>query len=169
MSKLVTPEFKGSFVSVMEPKAFSADQDPKYSMVIGLPKSDEFWEKMTKAIEKACMDKWGEIPKKLKTFFKDGNDEDEKYGWEGLKLFTASNKTKPGVVIKEDGVLREPISNDEIYSGAVYRCSVRPYAYEYNKSKGVAISLDNVMKVRDGDKFTSRAKAEDDFSDFLDD
>ena len=169
MTKLVTPEFRGSFVTVMEPKAFSPEQPAKYSMVVGLPKEDPFWKKMDKAIEEVCTEKWGEVPKKLKTFFKDGDEEDEKYGWQGLKLFTASNKSKPGVVIREDGELREPMSNDEIYSGAYYRASVRPYAYEYNKTKGVAISLDNVMKVSDGEKFTSRSNPEDDFNDFLED
>lgn len=168
MTKLVTPEFRGSFVNVLKARAYG-EGEPKFSTVIGLPKDDAFWKKMDKAIEDACLEKWGEVPKKLKTFFKDGDEEEEKYGWEGLKLFTASNKSRPGVVVREDGELREPISEDEIYSGAYYRASVRPYAYEYQKSKGVAISLDNIMKVKEGEKFTSRTSANEDFSDFLDD
>ena len=168
MTKIITPEFRGSFVTLMEPKAFSADQAPKYSMVIALPKEDEFFKKLKASIDEAAMTKWGEIPKKLKTFLKDGDEEDEKYDWQGLTVFTASNKSKPGVVVKsEDGKLEEPMTNEEIYSGAFYRASVRPYAYEYNKTKGVAISLDNVMKTKDGEKFTSRTSATEDFSEFL--
>lgn len=166
-AKLITPEFRGSFVTVMEPKAFDQDQTPKYSMVLTFEKDSEFMTKLNKMVDAVAIEKWGEVPKKLRTFFKDGDQEDEKYGWQGMTVFTASNKSKPGVVIRgEDGSLNPPMENDEIYSGAFYRAAIRPYAYEYNKSKGVAISLDNVMKTKDGEKFTSRTTAEQDFADF---
>lgn len=168
MTKIITPLFRGSFVTLMEPKAFSPDQAAKYSMVIALPKEDKFFAELQTKIEEAAMAKWGEIPKKLKTFLKDGDEEDEKYDWQGKTVFTASNKSKPGVVVRsEDGQLVEPMTNEEIYSGAFYKASVRPYAYEYNKTKGVAISLDNVCKVKDGEKFTSRTSATEDFADFV--
>lgn len=167
-AKLITPEFRGSFVQVMEPKAFDQTQEPKYSMVIVIPKEDAFVAKLNKMIEAVAVEKWGELPKKLKTFIKDGDEEDEKYDWAGNIVFTASNKSKPGVVVRaEDGSLAEPMTKEEIYSGAFYRASIRPYAYEYNKAKGVAISLDNVMKVKDGEKFTSRTSAQEDFADFV--
>jgi len=165
--KLVTPEFRGSFVNLMKPRAFADGQDAKYSMTISVPKTDKFWTDLKNNMDSACMTKWGEIPKKLKTFIKDGDEEDEKYNWQGMNLFTASNKDKPGIVVKSEQGLVEPMDESEIYSGAYYRASIRPYAYEYNKSKGVAISLDNVMKVMDGDKFTSRTKATEDFADFV--
>lgn len=168
MTKLVTPEFRGSFVTVNEPKAFEQGGTPKYSMVIAMPKDGEFMKKLMASVEEVAIAKWGEMPKKLKTYFKDGDTEEEKYGWEGMTVFTASNKSKPGIVVKrEDGTISEPISNDEIYSGAYFRASIRAYAFEYNKSKGVTISLDNVMKTMDGEKFTSRTTAKDDFADFV--
>lgn len=168
MSKLITPKFRGSFVTVMEPKAFSADQAAKYSVVIALPKENDFWKKLDDAIESAAVTKWGEKPAKMKTFIKDGDDEDEKYGWQGCWVITASNKSRPGVVVRqEDGSMVEPVSNDEIYSGAYYAAAIRPYAYEFNKSKGVAISLDNLCKISEGEKFTSRTSAEDDFKDVI--
>ena len=166
MSKLITPTIRGSFVTVMKPKAFDETQDPKYSMVIAIDKEDKFWDDLDKAIEEACIAKWGEVPKKFKLAIKDGDEEDEKYDWAGKKVFTASNKTAPGVVVKTEQGLVEPMSDDEIYSGAFYKCAVRPYAYEYKKAKGVAISLDNVLKVKDGEKFTSRTSATEDFADF---
>lgn len=167
-AKLITPEFRGSFVTLDKPKSFDGKQEPKYSMVIALPKDDAFVAQLHKMVEKVCIEKWGEVPKKLKLAIKDGDEEDEKYNWKGLTVFTASNKSKPGVVVRqEDGKIIEPISNEEIYSGAFYRASIRPYAYEYEKSKGVAISLDNVMKTKDGEKFTSRTTAKDDFADFV--
>ena len=168
MSKLITPEFRGSFVNVMQPKAFSNDQEPKYSIVIPMEKDGEFMKKLRATIDEVCMEKWGEVPKKYKLSIKDGDKEDEKYGWAGYEIFTASNKTKPGVVVRdENGKIEEPMSNEEIYSGAYYRASIRPYAYEYQKAKGVAISLDNLMKVKDGEKFTSKTTAQEDFKDFV--
>jgi len=165
--KLITPEFRGSFVNVMEARSFDGTQDAKYSMTLAFEKDCDFMKKLHKTIEAAAIQKWGEVPKKLKTFFKDGDEEDEKYGWADHDVFTASNKSKPGVVVRqEDGSLEEPMDASEIYSGAFYRASIRPYAYEYQKSKGVAISLDNVMKVKDGEKFTSRTSATEDFSEF---
>lgn len=168
-TKLVTPEFRGSFVQVMEPKAFKQGDTPKYSMSIPLPKDDEFFKKLDEMVKQVCMEKWGEVPKKLaKKFLKDGDLEDEKYGWEGLNIISASNKSKPGIVVRdEEGKLVEPMTNEEIYSGAYYRASIRPYAYTYEKAKGVAISLDNLMKTKDGEKFTSRTTANEDFADFV--
>lgn len=167
MAKVITPEFRGSFVNVMEAKAYSADQDPKYSMTIAIPKDDKFWKELNAEIKAVCIKKWNEVPKKYKTFFKDGDEEEEKYGFKGMTVFTASNKQKPGIVVKNDkGDLVEPMNNDEIYSGAYYRASLRPYAYEYQNSKGVAISLDNVMKTKEGERFGSKTSAAEDFSDF---
>ena len=70
MTKLITPEFRGSFVTVMQPKAFSPDQAAKYSIVVALPKDEKFFADLDAAIQAAAMEKWGEIPKKLKTFLK---------------------------------------------------------------------------------------------------
>jgi len=167
MSKIITPAFRGSFVNVLKPRAFSESQDPKFSMVIAIDKEDKFWQQLDKTIKEVATDKWGEVPKKLKTFIKDGDDEEEKYNLQGKRLFTASNKSAPGVLIKTENGLEEVVDPEDIYSGAFYRASIRPYAYEYQNSKGVAISLDNVLKVKDGEKFTSRTTAQDDFKEYL--
>lgn len=169
MSKLITPVFRGSFVNVLKPRAYSPEQEPKFSMSIAIDKNDEFWKKLDSAIKSVAEDKWGEVPKKLKTFIKNGDDEEEKYGWQGMNVFTASNKSAPGVLVKnpENGAVEEVVDEEEIYSGAFYRVSIRPYAYEFQNSKGVAISLDNVLKVKDGEKFTSKTSAMDDFKEYV--
>lgn len=167
MKKLITPEIRGSFVNLLKPKAYSKDQAPKYSMVIAIDKNDKFIADLKKAMDEVAIEKWGEVPAKLKTFLKDGDQEEEKYGWNGKLVFTASNKSAPGVLVKTEQGLVEPVSEEDIYSGAYYRCSVRPYAYEYEKSKGVTISLDNVLKTKDGEKFTSKTSAAEDFADFV--
>lgn len=167
MTKLITPVFRASFVTVMKPKAYSAGQDPKYSIVIPLDKEDKFFEDLQKAVDQVCMDKWGEIPKKLAfKSLKDGDKEEEKYDWAGKTVITATNKSQPGILMKTEQGLVEPTTDEDIYSGAYFRASIRPYAYEFEKTRGVAISLDNVLKVKDGEKFTSKTSAADDFADF---
>lgn len=168
MSKLITPEHKASFCNVMEPRAFSPDQDPKYSTTIAIDKKDKFWKQLDKAIEEVAIAKFGEVPRRLKTFIKDGDNEEEKYGWEGKFVITASNKSAPGVLVKTEQGLVEPISKGDVYSGCFCRASIRPFAYTYQNTKGVAISLDNFLKTKDGDKFTTRSTAAEDFSEFVD-
>lgn len=168
-AKLITPEFRGSFVTVNEPRAFKEGDTPKYSISIPLEKDHPFFKKLDDMVKAVAKEKWGEVPKKLAMkFLKDGDLEDEKYDWGGMDIISASNKSKPGVLVREeDGTLVEPMSPEEIYSGAFYRASIRPYAYTYEKAKGVAISLDNLLKVKDGEKFTSRTSATEDFADFV--
>lgn len=168
-AKIITPIFRGSFVNVIKPKAFSKDQEPKYSIVISIEKENKFWKELDEKIKAVAVEKWGEVPKKLKTFIKDGDDEEEKYGWEGTNVFTASNKNPVGILMKTDQGMIEPTNGEEdIYSGAYYRASIRPYAYEYQNTKGVAISLDNLLKVTDGEKFTAKTSAKEDFKEFID-
>ena len=166
--KLITPEHTASFCNVMEAKAFSKDQEAKFSTVIAIDKEDKFWKKLDKAIEEVAITKWGEVPKKLKIYKKNGDDEEEKYGWEGKFVITASNKSAPGALIKTDQGLVEPISKDDIYSGCKCRVSLRPFAWAYQNTKGVSFSLDNFLKTGEGKKFTSRTTAAEDFADFAD-
>lgn len=167
MTKLITPEFRGSFCNLMTPRAFDADKPAKYSMTIPIAADDQFWKDLDKAIEAAAMKKWGEIPRKMKTFIKDGDDEDPKYGWGGCLVITASNTQQPGILLKTESGTAEPVAEDDVRSGHYFRAAIRPYAYEYNKTKGVAISLDNVLRTREGEGFTGKTDASDDFSEFI--
>lgn len=168
MTKLITPEFRGSFCNLMTPRAFDADKPAKYSMSIVLDADNKFWKDLDKVIEAAAIKKWGEVPRKMKTFIKDGDDEDPKYGWEGCLVVTASNTKSPGLLIKTENGTAEPVSEDDMRSGHFYRAAIRPYAYEHKVGgKGVSISLDNVLRTREGDGFTGKTNASDDFSEFI--
>lgn len=171
--KLTTPEFRGSYVNLIEPRAVSDDPgaEKKYSMLIVLSKTDPeakaFVKKLEAAIQTASAEKHGKpIPKeRLKHYpIKDG-DNDEKEDFHGHWLISASNKFKPGAIDLNGQKL---ISTEDLYSGAWYRASISCWAWDNPKGgKGVSINLKNVLKVRDDDAFTGVAKAEDDFADFL--
>ena len=165
MSKLITPEFRGSFVHLLEPHAIKGVEGAKarYQITIPLPKKDAFWQELNGLIEETAKGKWGKIPPKMKSPVKDG-DEEERPELAGCYSVQATSNNKPGIV----GTNLKPVmSADEIYSGAYYRASIRAYAWEHpTGGKGVSIALDNVMKVKDGEAFSGRTDASADFADF---
>lgn len=167
--KLMTPVFRVSFPSLFEAKSYG-EGDAKYSVsaivrkdATGLDK--ERMKALYKAAEKVAIDKFGEAAfrkmRKLGQFkwpIRDGEEKDlDGYGPE-VVFFTLSSKIAPGVI----GRHKEPLSEEDVYAGCYARATVSPYAFD-NKSKGVAFGLNNVQKVGEGEKFTQRASADEDF------
>lgn len=173
MSKLITPEFRGSFVHILQPHALKVapgekQPEARYQVTIPIAKGDAFWAKFDALVDETAKAKWGKIPAKLKTPKKDGDDEDSdgnaRAEFAGRWSIQASSKNKPGIV---DANLQPIMSADEIYSGAWYRASIRCYAWEHpTGGKGVSVALDNVMKVKDDEAFSGRTTAGSDFADF---
>lgn len=58
---------------------------------------------------------------------------------------------------------QEIIDRSEVYSGVYGRASISFYAYSTNGARGIACSLNNLQKVRDGQPLGSRSSAADDF------
>ena len=58
---------------------------------------------------------------------------------------------------------------DEIYSGIFGRVSLNFYAFNSNGNRGIAVSLANVMKVKDGPRLGGHASAAEDFGEFAED
>lgn len=163
--KMMTPEFRGSFVRLVKPRARSEGKEPEYGLTIVLEKDHSFWRELDDAIERAAEIKWGKVPKGFFHPVKDGDDYD--YGFDGCLFVEAKSTERPGVV---DTELEDVIDASELYSGAWYRATIRPGAWHHPESnrKGVSIYLDNVQKVRDDEPLGgARAKAADDFEDFV--
>lgn len=165
MSKLVTPEFRGSFVHLLEPHAIKGVEGAKarYQITIPLPKKDVFWTKLNALIDDTAKGKWGKIPPKMKSPVKDG-DIEGRPELVGCFSIQATSGNKPGIVNES---LNPIMDANEIYSGAYYRASIRAYAWDHpTGGKGVSIALDNVMKVKDGEAFSGKVDAADDFASF---
>jgi hypothetical protein len=165
MSKIVTPEFRGSFVHILEPHAIKgvADAKPRYQITIPLKKDSPFWAKVDALVKETATAKWGKIPPKMKNPVKDG-DEEQRPELVGCYSIQATSNNKPGIV---NAALQPIMDSNEIYSGAYYRASIRAYAWEHpTGGKGVSIALDNVMKTKDGEAFSGRTDAGNDFADF---
>lgn len=163
-----------SFVSIFEPKVAKGSTQAKYSLSCLVPKSDT----KTKATIDACiaaakvagMPKWGgKIPAALKLVVHDGDNDAERGDrgdeYKGHWFFTASTKTKPGIVDQN----REPVlDSTKVYSGCYGRVNINFYPYDSNGSKGIACGLNHVQFLEDGEPLGGRGSAEDAFADDAD-
>jgi len=166
-TKVITGKVRFSYAHVFEPSAINEGDDKKYSVSILIPKTDTATlAKINKAVEAAKQEgkgKWnGKIPPVLKLPLRDGDAErpdDEAY--EGMMFLNASSKNKPGIV---DENRDELMSKDEFYSGCWGRASVNLYAFNVSGNKGIAVGLNNLQKLEDGDRLSGGgASAAEDF------
>lgn len=170
--KVVTgPDTRWSYVNAWEPKSINGGT-PKYSVSLIIPKSDKKTiEKIKAAIEAAYHEGEGKLKGNgrtvpplatLKTPLRDGDVErpdDPTYA--NAYFMNANNSSAPGIVDAD----RQPIiERSEIYSGVYGRASVNFYAFNTNGNKGIACSLNNLQKIRDGEHLGGKSNAEDDFA-----
>ena len=105
----------------------------------------------------------------IKNPLRDGDAErPDDPAYAGCYFINANSPTAPGIVDAN----RQPIlERSEVYSGVYGRASVSFYAYNSNGNKGIACSLNNLQKIKDGEHLGGKASAESDFGDdedFLD-
>ena len=167
--KIITPPFVGSFVTLVTPsRPPGTDAELKYSITMVLPKDDPFWKVIDEQIIEAANDKFnGKVPNGLKSPIKDGDKSD--YGHDGCftLMLSAKEDRRPEIV---DLAMNPIMDKKELYSGAIFRASIRAYAWQHAVGgKGVSFGLDNVMKVADGDPLDGRTKATDDFAEYAED
>lgn len=180
-----SPTFVGAFVRI-----FEADDNGKYGLTAITSKEDAtvFRKAMKEAADKCWPGKADSQIKhpKFRSPFRDGaemvNRDGELYNGfaEGQVVVKLSSKDKPGIVdrmaraIKDkDGTTLtdkeagtwEEIEDNKIYSGASYRATFVAQAYDREDGFGVSFKLENLQKVKDGDRLGGggRAKAEDEF------
>lgn len=145
------------------------DEDGKYSAVLIIPKTEkETIKAIRQAIENAkqagIASKWnGKEPKKFDLPLRDGDEQenDKNEAFRGCYYINAKASTRPGVVDRE----MNPITDEEeIYSGIYAMASVTFFCYDVSGNKGVACGLNNIMKVKDGERLGGRVSAESDFA-----
>ncbi len=170
-TKVVTGKVRFSYVNIFKARSFQQGQDEKYSICLLINKKDKATlSKIKAAIEAAkkqgIADKWGgKLPANLKLPLRDGDAEraDEAEEYEGMFFLNANSNQKPGIV---DADLNEVLDPTEVYSGCYGRASINFFPFNSNGNKGIAVGLNNVQKLEDGEPLgASRASAEDDFSD----
>ena len=177
MKVITGPDTRWSYANVWEPKSINGGT-PKYSVSLLIPKSDtETLEKIDKAIKAAYAEGQAKLKgngksvpplEVLKTPLRDGDTErpdDEAYA--GHYFVNANNTSAPGIV---DAKCQKIEVRSEVYSGVYGRASISFYAFNSSGNKGIACSLNNLQKIRDGEPLGGKASAESDFAaDFTDD
>ncbi len=190
--KAQTPEFRVSYSAVFEPKAAKEGDKKKYSVnaifqvaetekskaagtkIVDIEKLKELVRNV--AIEKFGADrtKWPKIGDKageLKFPFRLGTETSHKdkdgYG-EGTIFVNISNAlSKPGIVESFAGPDGRPAplgAQTDFYDGCYARAEVNAYFWEYMGKMGVSLSLQNLQKLRDGERFGGRGNAADSFA-----
>jgi len=175
--KVITgPDTRWSFANVWEPKSINGGT-PKYSISLIIPKSDTKTVARIKAAIQAAYQE-GEAKLKgngkaapsitsIKIPLRDGDAErPDDAAYANAYFINANNNNKPGIV---DADRNEIIERSEVYSGVYGRASISFYAFNSNGNKGIACSLNNLQKIRDGEPLGGRSKAEDDFASDEDD
>jgi len=174
-TKVVTGKVRFSYVNIFKSRSFKDGQDAKFSICLLIPKEDKATiKKIQAAIDEAVQDgiasKWGgKKPANLKLPLRDGDIEraEEASEYEDMYFLNANSNQKPGIVDKD---LNEILDPDEVYSGCWGRASINFYAFNTNGNKGVGVGLNNIQKLKDGERLGgARASAESDFGDDFED
>ena len=147
-------------------------QSDKYSVAVLIPKTEhEAIETLKSAIENAktlgktkCFG--GKVPANLKTPLHDGDVEKDDEAYKGCYYFNATNTNRPGVRVKtDDGAIVEALDDEDFYSGCYGAITVNLFPYAKNGNSGVSASLQNVIKLNDGEKLSGGRSADLDFAD----
>lgn len=171
-TKVITGKVRLSYVHLFEKFAFEG-QDPKYSVMLLIPKSDTKTIKALKAAEKDAAEQGksskfgGKIPANLASIIRDGDDFAEDYPERaGHYFMTVSSNSRPNVVDKSVQPIMEA---DEVYSGCYARVSLNAFPYSVSGNKGISFGLNHVQKISDGEPLGGRTRAEDDFDEIDED
>ena len=165
------PNTRWSYANVWEPKAINGGT-PKYSVSLIIPKDDV---KTVNAIKEAIEAAYNEGQMKLKGSGKmvsplaaikkplrDGDEEKpDDPTYKNCYFINANNVNKPDIVDTNGQYI---IDRSEVYSGVYGRVSISFYAFNTNGNKGIACSLGNLQKVKDGEHLGGKISAAQDFA-----
>jgi hypothetical protein len=161
-ANVITPEFRVSYPSVFQPSSMDEKSEKKYGITMLIPKNVDI-KPLRDLMMAAVIEKWPDAakrPKGLRSPIRDGEEKSDKEGYAGHWFIAARNSTKPSVV---DQNVQPILDQSLFYAGCYARASITAFAYDRNGNRGVAFSLQHVQKIRDGEPFSGRTRAEDDF------
>ncbi|KEQ22331.1 DUF2815 family protein [Paenibacillus tyrfis] len=175
-TKVITGKVRLSYTHIFEPQSIDGG-DEKYSTAILIPKTDKETLRKIKAAVDAAKElgksKWGgKIPANCKTPLRDGDEErpdDEAYA--GHYFLNATSKNKPGIAKPvgkgTDGKTKfqEITDSTEVYSGCYAKVSLNFFPFDAKGNRGVAVGLNNVVKVQDGEFLGGRSSVNEEFAD----
>lgn len=164
-------EVRLSYVHIFKPYSSMPGQDPKYSLVALLPKTNTVAKaQIDAAIEAAkqigLQTKWnGTAPAVLANTIHDGDgvkSNGEAYGEECKGHWVINCNANPDHPPKAVDAQLQPIINEsDVYSGIYGYVNVNFYPYFFSGKKGIGCGLNAVMKTRDGQPLGGSAPSVD--------
>ena len=173
-AKVITGKVRFCYAHVFEPSVMEGSTTEKYSVSIVIDKDDKYTlGEIDRAVKNALRLGEGKLKGKtgkiyesaIKMPLRNGDEQrpdDDAYA--GKMFVTANSTNRPGVV---DANLNKIIDKDEFYSGCYGRASLTFYAYDFQGTKGIAVGLNNVQKLEDGERLSGGSSPESDFGDDL--
>jgi len=190
--RLITPRFRVSFPDVFEKRVFQgqSEESARFSCaalfegfavgplktggtgtLIKVPESwskqeKDYWAALIAECNRVSMDAFkkpmGELDRSVyKLPFHRGEEKEYTGYGPGIVYVTMSaKKVKPQVVHARD--LNTGIGADEFYAGCYARATVTPFAFN-NIGKGIALGLNSLKKLSEGERLDSVRSAADDF------
>lgn len=167
-------EVRFGYVHVFSPSLNDDGKPDKYSACLMIPKTNT---EALRLIEE-CINAAKELGKaklwnnrvpgsdRMNPLHDGDEDRPEKEEYEGMMYLNAKSKNKPGIRVLEDGMISEPLDESEFYSGCWGAATISffPYAHK-SGSKGIGVSLGNVIKTRDDERFSGGISADAAFGD----
>lgn len=172
-TKVITGPVRLSYFSGWTASSVEEGGEKKFSSALLIRKDDEATiEKINAATDflkgEAKKKYGGKMPAKFKLPLRDGDEEkpgDPNYA--NCFFLNASSKTKPGIVGLEkdaNGKLKPITDESEVYSGAYARVSLNFFLFDTKGNKGIAVGLNNIQKVKDGEPLAGKSDVNEDFS-----
>ena len=169
LSKIITPRFRLSYPHLFQKTEEKAGFKAQYEITM-LFEKDEDISALRIPATKAADAMFGPKskkprPKGFKWPFKDGDKVQDQEAYAGMTYVKATSRNKPQVMGMDKALISEEDneSGERIKAGDYCVASLVVSAYDKGGGKGVAFYLNNIMKVKDGEAFSSRSSAEDDF------
>lgn len=161
--KILTPEFRVSFPQVYKASAFGNNKTPKFKITMLFDDDADLTEMRAEA-KKAAVNMYGpkeDWPENFRWPFRKGDKKKDLDGYAGKIFVTASTTQRPGLVDKHGKEITK--ESGKFYAGCFAVATLVCSAFDKDGGKGVTFYLNNIKKTRDGEEFSSRTKAEDDF------
>jgi hypothetical protein len=160
----ISPIGRVSYPHVFKVNEFEGKRS--FSVTLLFDSSADLSELKAMAAE-AVKEKWPDgAPEDLRSPFQSGdkknrNGDHPEYAGMTYITFKTSESRKPQVVDARKNPITE--ESGEFYAGCYARVSFGYYAYDKAGNKGVNFGLNNVQKVRDGDRLDGGSNADADF------
>lgn len=175
--KVTSPKFRASFAWVFKPQPpmEGSTGEPKYGVTMlfdAAARKTPQYEAMKKLAHAAAKEKFGDKLKPdgngwyhgLRNPFRDGAEKSELEGYEGMVFVAATTKMQPGCVDAQlNRIISDEAGPEGFYSGCYARATLTAYGYDKAGNKGVTFGLQNLQKIADGEAFSGRVSAENDF------